>query len=289
MRTAARQVVAVVGSAHPGPSLVVALAVLGLGVAVGAAPGRVVLLTAGVLVGQLSVGWGNDWLDAARDRAAGRTDKPLASGAVAVRAVRSAALVSLVPGLLLPVLAAPGAGALHALFVLCGWSYDLGLKATVASVVPYAVGFGTLPSLATLLLGTAHPAPWWATAAGAALGIAAHFANVVPDVAADTAAGVRGLPQLLGARRSALIAPVVLLVGALLVVVGSAARTPLHGSALLVSPLLAGGAAVAVVCAIAGVVTGVGSSPGRTPFRLVLIAALALVVALAGAGAQLAA
>lgn len=278
MQRGVRAIGAVLRSAHPGPSVVVGLAALGLGIAVGAEPVRVALLTAGVLVGQLSVGWGNDWLDAARDRAAGRTDKPVVVGGVSTATIRTAALVSLVPGLLLPVLAAPAAGALHAVFVLCGWAYDLGLKAHPLSVLPYAVGFATLPSLSTLLLGSPHLAPWWATAAGAAIGIAAHFANVVPDVEADTAAGIRGLPQLLGARASALLAPAVLLGGTALAVAGSGPR----------SPVTVVSAGVAALCALAGVVSGLRAHPGRTPFRLVLIAGLALVVALVGAGAQLA-
>lgn len=257
--------------------MVVGVVALCLGAAVGAAPIPVALLAVGVLIAQLSVGWGNDWLDAARDRAAGRTDKPVASGLVAPGTIRTAALAALVPGLLLPFLAAPAAGAAHALFVLCGWAYDVGLKATPLSVLPYAIGFGTLPSLGTLLLPQPHPAPWWAAAAGAALGIAAHLANVVPDVAADVAAGVRGLPQRLGARRSALLAPVALLAGTALVAVGTGLRPT----------VVVGATAVAAVCAVAGVVSGLRRHPGRTPFRLVLLAALALVVALVGAGGQL--
>ena len=43
--------------------------------------------------------------------------------------------------------------------------------------------------------------------AGALLGVAAHFANVLPDLDDDVATGVRGLPHRLGARASALLAP----------------------------------------------------------------------------------
>ena len=39
---------------------------------------RVALVTAAVLCGQLSIGWSNDLVDLARDRAVGRRDKPLA-------------------------------------------------------------------------------------------------------------------------------------------------------------------------------------------------------------------
>ena len=58
-------------------------------------------------------------------------------------------------------------------------------KSTIWSWAPYAVAFGLLPAIATL----ARPTPrWpepWAIAAGALLGVAAHFANVLPDLATD--------------------------------------------------------------------------------------------------------
>src|SRR4051794_5876059 len=56
----------------------------------------VIAVVAAVLCGQLSVGWSNDWLDRDRDRRAGRTDKPVAVGTVAVTTVRRAATTALV-------------------------------------------------------------------------------------------------------------------------------------------------------------------------------------------------
>ncbi len=46
---------------------------------------RGLLATAAVLTGQLSIGWSNDWLDAYRDAAVRRFDKPVVSGAVTAR------------------------------------------------------------------------------------------------------------------------------------------------------------------------------------------------------------
>ena len=47
--------------------------------------------------------------------------------------------------------------------VACGWLYNLGLKATVCSFVPYAIAFGMLPAVATLALPEpTWPAPWGA-------------------------------------------------------------------------------------------------------------------------------
>jgi 4-hydroxybenzoate polyprenyltransferase len=61
-------------------------------------------------------------------------------------------------------------------------------------------------------------APWWLVTAGAALGAAAHLANVAPDLEDDLATGVRGLPHRLGARASA-VAGALLLGGASLALV----------------------------------------------------------------------
>ena len=53
-------------------------------------PGTAALVVAAVLAGQLSVGWSNDLVDVGRDRRAGRTDKPLATGEASLAVVRGA-------------------------------------------------------------------------------------------------------------------------------------------------------------------------------------------------------
>ena len=84
---------ALIIASHPGPSLAItAMATL---LAAEAAPHGIgpVLMAPAMLAGQLSVGWSNDACDARRDAAAGRTDKPVAAGAISVRAVWIAAFV----------------------------------------------------------------------------------------------------------------------------------------------------------------------------------------------------
>src|SRR3954464_10480587 len=90
---------------------------------VGLPAGRVALVALAVLLGQLSIGWCNDAVDAPRDVAAGRRDKPAATRLVPPRVLALAAGAALVAcagaSLALGVLAA---GA-HALTVLGGWTY----------------------------------------------------------------------------------------------------------------------------------------------------------------------
>jgi 4-hydroxybenzoate polyprenyltransferase len=105
------------------------------------------------------------------------------------------------------------AGLLHLAAIGCGWLYNAGLKGTWLSALPYALAFGALPGIATLARPD-HPAPAaWAVAAGALFGVAANLTNALPDLAADRATGVVGLPHRLGARAT-LVAAVGLLIAA---------------------------------------------------------------------------
>ena len=80
------------------------------------------------------------------------------------------------------------------------WAYNLGLKSTWLSPLPYALAFGLLPAFVTLGL-AGHPWPRPAvTAVAALLGVGAHLLNTIPDHDADLRTGVRGLPQRIGPR-----------------------------------------------------------------------------------------
>jgi len=216
---------ALIRSSHPEPGLAVTVAMTLLAVGVGhrgwALPG----IFLAVCATQLAVGWVNDWLDAARDRQAGRADKPIAAGAVARRTVGLSGLLS---ALAVPFLAAPFGlepAVILTVATVVALLYDWPLKSTVFSVLPYLVAFGLLPAfIVTALPG--HPAPpAWLVVAAALLGGGAHFANVLPDLDDDAATGVRGLPHRLGATGST-IAAAVLLLGATLTLVFGPAGPP---------------------------------------------------------------
>jgi 4-hydroxybenzoate polyprenyltransferase len=192
---------ALIIASHPIPSLAVtAMATLLTAEAAprGFGAGRVVLVALAVLAGQLSVGWSNDAIDADRD--AGRADKPAAVGLVSVRALWLGAAVAVAASLALAAALGPVSLAIDAAMTAVAWSYNLGLKSTIWSGASYAVAFGLLPSFAASAL-PGHPlARWPVTVAAALLGLGAHFANVLPDLAADERNGVRGLPQRLATR-----------------------------------------------------------------------------------------
>jgi 4-hydroxybenzoate polyprenyltransferase len=272
------------GSSHPGPTLVVTTLAFALGLGIGLEPWRLALLTTSVLFGQLSIGISNDAFDAERDRAVGRSDKPIARGDVSVRTAWVAASACLVVALALSAPLGWRMLAAHALALGSAWSYNAGLKSSALSVVPFIVTFGLFPSLATLSAPDPAFAAGWAWIAGAALGIAVHLTNVLPDLDDDAQTGVRGLPHRLGARASAVIAAAAVLAGAVAVLLGTSSGD-LAAVSVLSWALFAGVAIVAIWTIVRALVR----PPGRILFRLVMLAALLLAAQLVVSGAALAA
>ncbi|MFF5082300.1 UbiA family prenyltransferase [Actinoplanes sp. NPDC000266] len=211
---------ALIKSSHPEPGGAVTVAMTLLAIGAGHRGWAILGVFLAVGATQLSVGWVNDWLDADRDRRAGRGDKPVAAGAVSRRTVGTAGLIA---SLAIPFLGLPFGLWPTVLISLVGvfaLLYDWPLKSTVFSVVPYLVAFGLLPAFVVVAL-PGHPAPpAWLVAAGALLGGGAHFANVLPDLADDAETGVRGLPHVLGATGSSVAAAVLLLAATLTLVFG---------------------------------------------------------------------
>ncbi|MHC2998387.1 UbiA family prenyltransferase [Microbacterium sp. HJ5] len=277
-----RNVRALWGSTHPGPTVVVSVLALTLGLAVGLAPWRLALLTLAVFAGQLSVGISNDALDADRDRAVGRTDKPLARGDVSLRTAWAAASACLILALVLSAPLGWRMLAAHALFLGSAWAYNAGLKSSVFSIVPFLVSFGIFPSLATLSAPEPSFAPGWAWVAGAALGAAVHLTNVLPDLEDDARTGVRGLPHRLGPRVSAVTAAAAVLGGGIAVLLGVSG-----GDLGAVAPVT--WVFFVGVAFVAGwtIVRALVRPPGRILFRLVMLAALLLAAQLVASGAAL--
>lgn len=277
------RLMSLVASAHPGPSLAVtALAAL-LAVALGGGGTQVGGIIVAVLSGQLVIGWSNDLIDADRDRLDARTDKPLAAGALTTGSVVLALSIAGVTTATTSLLLGWLPGLLHlGLVVGSGVAYNVGVKATLWSFVPYALAFGALPAVVWYAvrggLSTAAPSdlpnavaaggpPIWMVTVGALLGVGAHLLNALPDLPQDRSHGIHGLPHRLGARGVQRLAPALLVAGVLITAVMPAGPVTWWGWTVL-----AGSAALAAVA---------GRSTGKTPFRaavgVALLAATALV------------
>jgi 4-hydroxybenzoate polyprenyltransferase len=194
-------------------------------------------------------------------------------GQVPAQTVATAAVGAAAATVPLSLLSGLPAGTLHLVAVASAWLYNLRLKWTALSVLPYAVSFGLLPAFVTAGL-PGHPVVGWLVAAGALLGAGAHFANVLPDLDDDLRTGVRGLPHRVGAAASRVAAAVLLLGASAVLAFGPPGPPGLLG---------VGAVAVAAVVGLGGLLAG--RSPGsRAAFRAVLIVAAVDVVLLLATG-----
>lgn len=264
-------------ASHPEPAFAVTAFVAALAVTAGRGTAGSAAVAAAVFAGQLSVGWCNDAVDAERDRDCGRRDKPVAAGELPPRTAGLAAAAALALCVPLSLLGGAVAGAVHLVGVVSAWAYNLLLKRTVLSPLPYAVSFGSLPAFVTLgLPDPARPA-WWATAAAALLGLGAHVANVLPDIDDDLVTGVRGLPQRLGRPVCRWLAPALTLTA-----VGVLTAGP-PGAA---GPVAWALGATAAAIALAGTAAP-GGTGSRRPFRAAMAVAAVAVLQLLLRGADL--
>ena len=165
-----------------------------------------------MLMAQFSIGILNDWADRFSDARAGRK-RPVAIGriapgialglAVALGLVAIAGAASF--GLKSFVLVLVGLGA--------GWAYDVFLKPTVLSFVPFAIAFPVLVVWVAEVAGRPLPMGWLIPLGGVPLAIAIHLADAIPDRRYDADAGLRTLPVVLGFPRTELIAGALLMIG----------------------------------------------------------------------------
>ena len=266
-----RQVIALIRCTHPLPCLAVSSFAGLIAFAHNSSIASSLAIFAVVLLQQISVGLSNDWLDYKRDIAAGRADKPAANGLVSVSTLRLVSLVSAGLAQLLAFFFSPIAAAVMFLMLLSGWAYNLGMKTNWSSAITYAVGFGALPVFAAAADPNPYWPPSWIVAVAALLGIAAHFANALPDREADQLTGVNSLPHILGQGVSAIVIGVV----AMLATAITVTQSPSLPNAFAI-----GGLAIMGLLAGSASVLSLRSVPPRIVFPLLIAAALINVVLL---------
>jgi 4-hydroxybenzoate polyprenyltransferase len=268
-----RRILALLAACHPEPAALVTAAT-GL-LALGAGRGWSTLwIVAAVAAGQLGVGWSNDYLDRELDRSQGRQDKPVVNGAIQPTTVRGAAAVALIAAVPLSFASGLGFALAHLAAVAGALAYNAGLKRQPLSVLPYAAGFALLPAAVSLSAGRWPPA--WAVLAGALAGAGGHFTQVLPDIAEDRRHGIRGLPQLLGERASAVAAAALLLAANAVIALGPGGPGVAQLAGLVAATALA-----------TGIVVATAAGRARLAFRLTLAIAAVAVLAFLVSGRSL--
>jgi len=270
--SAPRLVRALVDACHPGPTLAVTTVITLVAAGAGRTGLGLALTGGAVLTGQLSVGWSNDARDADRDLAGHRSEKPTVRGDITGQLLWTCALTALSVAVLLSYLAAgPVGGTAHVVSLASAWTYNLWLKSTRWSWLPYAVSFGLVPAFITNgLTPPAAPASW-SVAAFALTGVGAHLANAIPDVESDTAVGAGGVVAAIGVRASTALS-----LGCL---VAAVALLLTHLDLTTVVVIVSVG--TATVSAVLVLMFG----RGRALFRFILVLAVVAVVLLVRASA----
>ena len=196
-----QQVVGLLKAAHFGPTVLVVgitfvLALTQFSI------GDAAFIALAFLLGQLVVGWTNDLVDFPRDKAAERFNKPLVAGTITESTLKICVAIALVSALIVSLLSPLGisGSAIHFLALLSATAYNVKLKSTVLSVVPYVFSFGALPWAIYLAAGTQPPT--WIVLGFILFASAFHFLNVLKDLESDVAQQVMGLPQVIGRKKS---------------------------------------------------------------------------------------
>ena len=175
--------------------------------------GPAFVIAFGVFTGQLVVGWSNDLYDYEDDLRHNRKNKPLVAGSLSKarlqRWLRFMVPFSFIANLLGP-LGIKG-GLVYMLGIACGVAYNFYFKFSPLSPLPYAIAFAALPS--SIAISKEITPPTWMWLGGAIFGMAAHFINVIKDMKEDQVSQIRGLPQLLGTKKSIIASSVLIALG----------------------------------------------------------------------------
>jgi 4-hydroxybenzoate polyprenyltransferase len=171
-----------------------------------------------IFAGQLVVGWSNDFIDAPLDIAAQRTKKPIVSKEINPEQLKKSIFGALFVALILSLFSPLGlTGTLiHFLGILSATFYNLKLKSTILSPLPFIVSFGALPW--AIYLPTGDQPPLWLFIDFMLIAVAFHFFNVLKDFQWDINQGVLGLPQRLGRNVSSIVS-ISLVVSAVIVLI----------------------------------------------------------------------
>ncbi|MDQ1104847.1 4-hydroxybenzoate polyprenyltransferase [Nocardioides zeae] len=202
-----RRALALVVAAHP-RQLVVTAGAVALAAFVGGRPmSEVGLVALTVALGQAILGWHNDIVDRQVDTAAGRTDKPLATGVLEPGTVWFAIATATLA--LVPVAVANGLVAAAAYVVGLGIALvgNLVLRGGVLSWLPWALSFATYPVFLSYGgLGGQHqgePPVVEMVALAALLGVCVHVLRALPGLVQDNRDGRRHLPLRVAVRTGA--------------------------------------------------------------------------------------
>ena len=234
-------------------------------------PGRFLLLLAGMLGGQIAIGASNEWMDRHAD-ALDKPERPIPSGLVspsgtlrfAGAGLAAMAAAGIAVGLWGFLLLAAGTGA--------GLLYNVWLKRTPLSWLPYLVALPLLPTWVWLVMDAFQPDLLWLYPLGAAFVLAIHLSQTLPDISADGLRGEQGIGVVIGQSRAGMLVWSAALASTAAVAAGGL----LAGESALPSMLAAG----IVTAVLAGTMAGMRMNADRLrPHLFKVLTACAVILA----------
>ncbi len=154
-------------------------------------------LAGAMFCAQAAIGAANDYCDRELD-ARTKPFKPIARGLIEPRtALALAAGFSLAAGALAATFG-PLSVAAGAIGLAAGLAYDVRLKRSIISPLPFMVALPALPVWVWVSLDRFTNDLWWLVPFAPLAGLAVHLSNTLPDLESDARAGVRGLAHTIG-------------------------------------------------------------------------------------------
>jgi 4-hydroxybenzoate polyprenyltransferase len=207
--------------AHPGPSVLVTVVLVAIaGLAEHRVPDatRIAQLIGAMLPVQLCIGVINDVVDIRAD-ALTKPYKPLVRGVVSRSTATWVGVVLGVVGLAVAATINLATLGFDALALGAGLAYDLGLRRTPLSWVPWWGGMAVLPLEGYASAGSIPTQLLVLVPLSALVAVGLHFANALPDIDGDRRAGRRSLPVIAGNRVAQWAGPASVAVAGVLAVV----------------------------------------------------------------------
>jgi 4-hydroxybenzoate polyprenyltransferase len=204
-------------AAHFGPTMLITAISFALGTQLWwEGPAYVIAFT--VFLGQLIIGWSNDLYDYEDDLKHNRTNKPLVAGTITPENLRRTTFIFIPIAVIANLIGPLGlkGGSVYLLGVGCGIAYNFYFKFSPLSPLPYAIALAALP--ASVYFAVDRTPPLWILAGGSLLGVGFHFLNVLKDIEKDQSSSIKGLPQIVGKRASAVIAMVLISIAIVVVI-----------------------------------------------------------------------
>ncbi len=205
---------------HPFPLVMIALLtyLFSISAAKGFPPfPKITVIIAAICCSQISINSLNDFFDRELDHRF-KPNKPISSGRLSPKEVVVLAIVSFFTMCILAIKFGPISLLLGIIGTGAGFLYDVKLKRTILSWLPFMIAYPLLVFWTRMALGEFEWKLLWAYPIIGLLSIGIHITNTLPDLESDISFHLRGLVHILGKNKSVILGAVCYIAAPLLAI-----------------------------------------------------------------------